>query len=88
MKTPRRPASRTVNTKFRNNKLYHKVLLKNYNSIVSKIIVLDNEKTSNKGNDVFMCMTHSNITFNRSGLSVFNFFPGTNFELIDIQSFE
>lgn len=88
MKTPRHPASRTVNIKLRNNTLYHKDLLKNYNSIVSKIIVLDNETTFNKGNDVFIRMPHSDITFNRSALSDFTFFPGTNFELLQLQSFE
>lgn len=82
MKAPRHLASRMVNIKSRNNTLYHKVLLKNYNSIVLKIIVLDNEKTFNKGNDVFIRMPHSDIAFNRSGLSVFTFFFGTNFELL------
>lgn len=62
MKTPRHPASIMVNIKLRNNTLYHKVLLENYNSIVSKIVVLDNEKTLNKGNDVFIHMPHSDIT--------------------------
>lgn len=79
MKTPRHPASRTVNIKLRNNTLYHKVLLKNYNSIVWKIIILDSEKTFNKGNDVFIRMPHCDITFNRSGLSVFIFFPILNY---------
>lgn len=86
MKTPRHPASRTVNIKLRNNSLNHKFLLKNYNSIVSKIIVLDNEKTCNKGNDVFIRMPHCDITFNCSGLSVFTFF--SYFELLELQSFE
>lgn len=83
MKTPRHPVSRMVNIKLRNNTLYHKVLLKIYYSIVSKIIVLDNEKTFNKGNDVFIRIPHSDITFNRSGLSVFTFFRGKHFELLE-----